>query len=198
MIDYNDSDWWRFAEKIIRKFTLAGLYCPYDDMPSADCHWEAGSDWRTLAIDYKRAEQPFRKEIESCSRFVTENWDSEFDLENSGNLASPEARYFITLRIEAIVWFLHSMRGLFYTLIPFPNSVSEAEFAQWIATDWFRFHGPTVVVMMRCSPVFRVSGDKQELIEFLKKEVPGFPDFLRNRLRSFKTRQAIAAEGAGQ
>jgi len=38
--------------------------------------------------------------------------------------------------------------------------------------DWRNFHGPAVASIQRCSPVFRLSGFEQELIDFLKKEVP--------------------------
>jgi len=120
-------------------------YIPHDEAPP-NCAWKVGADYDTMDLDFRRAEAPYRAEIETIVRTLCATDNAE--------MGSPESAYFLGLRGAVLgPWFLSLSvplpgTGATHTIVPFPK-MPMMRVLEWFLIDWWNHHGPKFACEIR-------------------------------------------------
>ena len=132
--DFNSAPkcWKDFADEFPGNF----CYVDHNDAPPG-CRWKPVLDWDRLTEGLRRAEEPFRSEVEAAIL--------RFSDTGTLILQSEEARYFLGLRANAACSFVMGLYvkqgGEWVDLVPFPAGESFMSLSRRFLIEWWNQSG---------------------------------------------------------
>jgi hypothetical protein len=138
--EMHPKDWNELADCFPGNFP----YVDHDAAPEG-CEWRVIHDWERYADDLKRAEAPYRADIEAAIL--------SFCTTGTLLLKSPAERYFFGLRAAAVSHFVSSLsvrsNSSQSDMVPFPTGTPFLSIVRGMLIGWWNTHGYAAVCRTR-------------------------------------------------